>query len=47
MRLFESPKLRELSANGYAGVRRHYTVQQMARRIIEVYSGNVRASVGA
>ncbi|MCC6389355.1 MAG: glycosyltransferase family 4 protein [Bryobacterales bacterium] len=48
MRLFESPKLREeLSANGYAGVRRHYTVQQMARRVIEVYSGKVRASVGA
>jgi glycosyltransferase involved in cell wall biosynthesis len=48
MRMFEEPKLREeLSANGYAGVRRHYTVQQMARRAIEVYSGKVVAPVGA
>lgn len=40
--LYRDPARRdEIGRNGYNGIRQHYSVQTMAQRAIEVYSGNV------
>lgn len=46
LRLWREPALRaQLSQAAFQGVRQHYTVQAMARRAVEVYSGAHRGSL--